>query len=115
MAINPTDSSIGVSTGGAAPVRVESVTDSLGNVVNEQVVIVEGLPSDTPSPYLDGTTGPLSLTNDGRLRVSTSPARSSVVWFVADQERMWGALDNEGFWDGFTTSFTHTGNPFTEW
>ena len=71
MAQNPVDASIGVATGGAAPVRVEQVTDSLGNVVNEQVVTVEGIVSATdPSVALhSGDTAALSVTKDGAIRV----------------------------------------------
>jgi hypothetical protein len=49
--------------------------------------MVQGLISDAPQTYFDGYVQPISLTNDGRLRVSTSSA--------LNDEDVWGSLECE--------------------
>lgn len=110
MATNPTDSSIAVSNTGTAAVRTETVTDSAGASVEEQVVIAEGVVNDTPSVLFTGETAPMSFTNDGRLRVSMTPARYAVDWVMDGEERMWGRGE-----DSLQNEFTHTGSPWGDW
>lgn len=59
--------------------------------------MVQGLVNDTPSSYSDGVIQPLSLTAEGRLRVSSVPSTVDHIWqdtFTVDpwSESPWGAL-----------------------
>jgi hypothetical protein len=65
--------------------------------------LVQASVNDTPSILYSGTCAPLSLTNDGRLRVSVVDARSGVPFFDESQCKQWGSLEN---------SFTFSGSPW---
>lgn len=65
-----------------------------------------GLVGDAPPYYIDAEIRPLSLTNDGRLRVSVTPARFEVPFFSAAQGQMWDTLEPD---------YTQTGSPWTDW
>lgn len=77
--------------------------------------MVQGLVADAVVYPLDGNVSPLSLTNDGRLRVASVEARTEVDFFAQSERHMWGIEDTETYWGGFRPSFVQTGNPFTEW
>jgi hypothetical protein len=62
-------------------------------VVYAQAMVPHGLVSDAPEAVLDGVVSPLSLTNDGRLRVSSEPARRTHLWFNTEEEAMWKELE----------------------
>lgn len=86
MATNPTDSSIAVPDTGTAEIRTQIVTDSNGNAVNQQVTTAEGVVNDTPTVGLiTGNTAPLSMTADGRLRVSVVQAVTYMELFPDSQ------------------------------
>jgi hypothetical protein len=76
--------------------------------------MAQGVVSDAVQYQIDGNLAPLSLTNDGRLRVATVAARVGVDFFTEDEERMWGAHDTR-YWGGFQPEFTFTGSPWSEW
>lgn len=72
-----------------------------------------GLVSDVPNSYLDGETRALSLTNEGRLRVST--IRPENEFFVVDEEVMWSSRDSS-YWGGFDPEYVQDhAHPYGEW
>ena len=76
-----------------------------------------GVVGDASPALLDGVTNPLSLTNDGRLRVASVDARVGVSFASPAEDRMWGARDDNGglFNDGMKASYTFSGSPWGEW
>ena len=68
--------------------------------------LAHGMVSDSSQPVLDGNQEPLSLTNDGRLRVASVPARTGVPFFAPSEEQMWGNL---------RTEYTFSGSPWGGW
>lgn len=93
-----TDSSIQVpvdSTGKkVATIQIIRTSDSA--VVEIQVVQASGLVSEAPQSLNDGDTQPLSLTAQGRLRVSSIQADIERVWQSTTADP-WGSLNNQ--WD----------------
>jgi hypothetical protein len=68
--------------------------------------LVQASVNDTPSILYSGTCAPLSLTNDGRLRVAVADARTGVPFFSTDMCNQWGSLEN---------NFTFSGSPWGDW
>lgn len=68
--------------------------------------LVQASVNDTPSILYSGTCAPLSLTNDGRLRVAVAEARTGVPFFSEEMEKQWGNLK---------TNYTFSGSPWGEW
>lgn len=77
--------------------------DAIGSTkgIMPQVLVGDTPPGD----YVDGELRPLSMTNDGRLRVATYPARTGVSFTDPDQASMWGQGPN----------MSHDGSPFASW
>lgn len=77
--------------------------DSVGDTKG---IMAQALVGDAPpTAYLDDELRPLSMTNDGRLRVATVAARIGVSFTDPDQASMWGQGPNMG----------HDGSPFASW
>lgn len=70
---------------------------------NPMVLPVMGLAvvSDTINSYVDNEVRPMSLTTEGRLRVSVVPARLATQTMDEDQQCMWGEC--------------HIGGPASPW
>lgn len=67
---------------------------------------IHALVNDAVQAYVDNTVQPLSMTNDGRLRVSSVPARTGISFLNPGEGVMWGDL--EPVW-------SFTGSPWQEW
>lgn len=76
--------------------------DLAGRLRTKTYVLV----NDTPEVYIAGDIKPLSMTNDGRLRVASLEARTGESWLSPGEAKMWGSLEAQ---------FTHTGSPWGEW
>lgn len=74
-------------------VATTEITRSDGaTVVEIQEVIGKALVSDTPETYTSGDIQPLSITNQGRLRVSTIAADIDRIWQnTFDADSGWAA------------------------
>lgn len=77
--------------------------------------MVQGLVADAVQYPIDGNVAPLSLTNDGRLRVATVVDRAGIDFFAESERHVWGVEDHDTYWGGFRPSFAQTGDPWTEW
>lgn len=55
--------------------------------------LVQASVNDSPSVLFSGQCAPLSLTNDGRLRVAIAEARIGVSFFATDECDMWGSKE----------------------
>lgn len=90
-----------------APEYTEAASEAFSQDLSGNLrVRVSALVSDAPQPLLDNTIQPLSLTNDGRLRVATVDARVSVGFFRQDEEKMWGDLEPD---------YAYSGSPWNVW
>jgi hypothetical protein len=69
-------------------------------------VLGVALVGDTMPTYVDSELRPLSVTNDGRLRTSTSPARVDMVMFEPAEHSMWGELSVDP---------TQNSSPWNQW
>lgn len=80
-------------------------------------VRVAAVVSDVAPTLLDGAVFPLSITNDGRLRVASVEAQLGVNFFMPSEGRMWGMRDTETdpFGDSLRTEFTFSGSPWGGW
>lgn len=64
--------------------------------------VTDAMPPTQP----DGQMSEMSLTNDGRLRVSVVEARIGVPFFSPEVKRLWGEYEPE---------FTFAGSPWKIW
>jgi len=88
MATSPVDSSVGVPNTGPAAIRTETVKDSTGATVIEQVIIAEGIAADAPTIAGEGDTSPVSLTSDRRLRVRADDASELLLAEMRKQTQL---------------------------
>lgn len=73
------------------PAYTEGVPEALSqDLAGRLRVFPSALVGDTQPQLVDGSFSPLSLTNDGRLRVASVAARIEGSWFNVEEESMWG-------------------------
>ena len=90
------------------PLYVEATSNALSqDLAGNLRVRIRGMVSDTTEGLIDGTYRDVSLTNDGRLRVSTVPARYQVLFFSDNEEQMWGP--------DLQVAYAFSGSPWSEW
>ena len=90
------------------PLYVEATANAFSqDLAGNLRVRVRGMVSDTVEGLYDGTYRDLSLTNDGRLRVSAMPARYQVPFFSDNEEQMWGP--------DLQVAYAFSGSPWSEW
>lgn len=65
--------------------------------------MVQGLVNDTPDTYIAGVIQPLSLTPEGRLRVSSVPSSINQVWQETFSANPWGETD-DSLWGAFPSA-----------
>lgn len=90
-----------------APSYTEAELSSLSQTLKGFLRVLSGaVVNDGPSVLIDGEQSPLSVTNDGRLRVASVEARTSVLFFNPSEEKMWESLEAD---------YTFTGSPWSTW
>lgn len=78
------------------PDYTEGVAEALSQTLAGYLRVVAGAyVNDAPSSLTVGSQHPLSLTNDGRLRVAVAEARVSPGFFSAADEDLWGDFQDD--------------------
>lgn len=86
---------------------VQPVKTDPGASVMSLPTLAQALVNDSPeSGYSTGELRPLSMTNDGRLRVSVIAARVIETYFDPGEKSMWGDLQSD---------ITQVGSPWGAW
>lgn len=95
MSSAPTDGFVQLPPDGTGKsVATQEITRSDGTTVEIQEVSNYAVINDAPpNNLLPGDLSPLSLTTDGRLRVSTSPATFEVQMIATGEASMWGSYE----------------------
>lgn len=78
-------------------VSTVEVTRADGTVVEYQDVHARALVTEAPQSFVDGEVQPMSLTSQGRLRVSSVQSDVEKVWQNTNDDP-WGGLSNS--WGG---------------